>query len=171
MMRGIVGFLFGAVAVLLLRSTALSAFAVRGIVFDVLAFGTLVFALKNGPAWGCSFGFVLGLCADLDAAHWLGRHALVLTLLGYASGRIATTVVRESVPTQFALVFVVTAIHQMWTTLFELGGLDAVPYLLARTAMSALATALAGTALLIIARRLSGGPLFGHGSVQPGQAR
>jgi rod shape-determining protein MreD len=171
MMRGIGGFLFGAVAVLLLRSTALSAFAVRGIVLDVLAFGTLVFALRNGPAWGCTFGFVLGLCADLDAAHWLGRHALVLTLLGYASGRIATTVVRESVRTQFALVFVAVAIHQAWTTLFEMGGLDAAPYLLSRTGMSALATAVAGTALLIIARRLSGGPLFGHASVQPGQAR
>ena len=33
--------------------------------------------------------------ADLDATHWLGRHALVLTLLGYAGGRLSATLVRE----------------------------------------------------------------------------
>jgi rod shape-determining protein MreD len=170
-MRALSAFLVGLVVVLLLRSTALSAFAARGIVIDILAFATLVWALRHGPAWGCSFGFVLGLCADLDASHWLGRHALALTLIGYAGGRIASTVVRESARTQFALLFAAAALHQAWSALFELRGWDAAPYLLERAGIAAVMTAACGTLLLVLARYVSGGPLFGHVSVQPGQAR
>ena len=86
-------FLTGMVA-LLLRSTALSSLATRGFVVDVLAFTTVVWALRHGDAWGSSFGFFLGLVADLDAAHFLGRHALLLSLLGYAVGRLSGTLVR-----------------------------------------------------------------------------
>src|SRR5213592_2800588 len=86
--------------VLLLRSTALTALASRGVVLDVLAFATVVWALRSGEAWGTSFGFALGLAADLDAAHWLGRHALVLALLGYVIGRGSHSLVRESSRTQ-----------------------------------------------------------------------
>ena len=43
--------------VLLLRSTALTSLAARGVVIDVLAFATVVWALKYGASWGASFGF------------------------------------------------------------------------------------------------------------------
>jgi rod shape-determining protein MreD len=170
-MRAVGAFLVGVVVVLLLRSTALSAFAARGVVLDALAFAVVAWSLRHGPAWGCTFGFALGLCADLDAAHWPGRHALVLTLVGYAVGRLAGTVVRESAGTQFALVLGATAIHQAWSSLFELQGWSATPQLLARVGIAALATAVTGAAILMIARRVVGGPLFGNVSVQPGQAR
>jgi rod shape-determining protein MreD len=170
-MRALGSFVVGLVVVLLLRSTALSAFAARGVVLDVLAFATVVWSLRHGPAWGCSFGFALGLCGDLDAAHWLGRHALVLTLTGYAVGRVATTMVRESASTQFVLILVSTLIHQSWAALFELHGWDAMPQLLTRVLVSAIATALVGTTLLMTARRIAGGPLFGNVSVKPGTTR
>jgi rod shape-determining protein MreD len=86
----------GLVVVLLLRSTALSAFAARGIVIDIITFATVFWALRHGPSWGATFGFALGLCADIDAGHWLGRHALVLTLLGYFFGRVAATLVGKA---------------------------------------------------------------------------
>src|SRR5262245_29830220 len=98
---------------LLLRSTALSALAARGIVVDVLAFATAMWALRNGETWGSTFGFVLGLGADLDAAHWPGRHALLLALLGYAVGRLSRTLVRDSARTQFVLLLVATLAHQV----------------------------------------------------------
>jgi len=170
-MRALASFLVGVVVVLLLRSTALSAFAARGVVLDVLAFAAVVWSLRHGPAWGCSFGFALGLCGDLDAAHWLGRHALVLTLIGYAIGRLASTLVRESARTQFVLLLTATVIHQAWAALFELRGWNAMPQLLTRVVVSALATACVGTILLMMARRIVGGPLFGNVSVQPGTAR
>ena len=162
----------GIVVVLLLRSTALSAFAARGIVLDALAFATVVWALRHGASWGATFGFAIGLAADLDATHWLGRHALVLSMVGYVVGRIARTVVRESGGTQFALFALATAAHQMWVVPFELGGLEGLltgwPYLLQRVVVGAFATAPAGALVLMAARRLVGKPLFGHALGQPG---
>ena len=169
-MRGVLALLFGTIVVLLLRSTALTAFAARGVVLDVLAFAVVIWALRHGAGWGSSFGFALGLFADLDASHWLGRHALVLTLLGYVVGRLADTLVREDPRTQLVLLFVATAIHQAWVVCFELGGLASWPYLMARVAFAALATAPIGTLLLMIARRASGRPLFGDVTVAPGKA-
>jgi rod shape-determining protein MreD len=94
-MKMLMGLLALVGVALLLRSTALSVLAARGVVLDVLAFVTVLWALRHGETWGTTFGFVLGLAADLDAAHWLGRHALVLALLGYAVGRLSHTLVRD----------------------------------------------------------------------------
>jgi rod shape-determining protein MreD len=164
--------LIGMIVVLLLRSTALSALAARSVVLDVLAFATAVWALRHGATWGATFGFAIGLAADLDATHWLGRHALVLSLVGYVVGSLARTVVRESSRTQFVLFALATAAHQAWVVPFELGGIEGLatgwPYLLQRIVVGALATAPAGTLLLVVARRLIGRPLFGHALVQPG---
>src|SRR3989442_2249814 len=127
--------------VLLLRSTALTALAARGVVLDVLAFATVVWALRCGETWGSSFGFALGLAADLDAAHWMGRHALILSLLGYAVGRLSHSLVRDSSRTQAVLLLVATLLHQTWVASFELGGWAAWPYLMQRLVLASLATA------------------------------
>jgi rod shape-determining protein MreD len=153
---------------LLMRSTALTVLAARGVVIDVLAFATLLWALKYGESWGATFGFVLGLAADIDAAHWLGRHALVLSLVGYAVGRISRSVVRDSAPTQLVLLFAVTLVHQAWAVAFELGGVVGWHYLVQRVVLAAVATAPAGVLLLALMRHGSGQPLFGHAAFEPG---
>ncbi len=164
-MRPIGGFLMLAAVALLLRSTLLSALATRGVVIDALAFATVVFALRNGDSWGSTFGFTLGLVADLDAARWLGRHALVLALVGYAVGRLSSTLVRESARTQFALLAAATLVHQGWSAAFELGaGVVAAPWVLVHALLGAACTASIGTLLLVLTRRLSGRPLFGYAS-------
>lgn len=168
-MRALAALVFAIAIVLLLRSTALSALAARGVVIDALAFATVLWALRHGAGWGSSFGFAIGLFADLDAAHWLGRHALVLTLIGYAIGRFASTLVRESARTQFVLLLAATAIHQAWSVAFELVGGVGWTYPLTRVVVASLATALTGTALLAAARRLIGQPLFGHVPIEPGR--
>ena len=81
-MRGIGAALSGVIVVLLLRSTLLAGLAARGIVLDALVFATVFWGLRGGAAFGATFGFAIGLCADLDAAHSLGRHALGLSLIG-----------------------------------------------------------------------------------------
>lgn len=164
-MRPLGSFFLMVIVALLLRSTALSSLATRGIILDALAFVTVVWALRHGDAWGASFGFFLGLMADLDAAHWLGRHALLLTLLGYAVGRLSGTLVRDSARTQFALVACGVLAHQLWASTFELGGgFVGVPFLLGRSLMATLLTAAIGTLLLAVLRRITGRPLFRHAS-------
>jgi rod shape-determining protein MreD len=162
-MRPIGAFVLFVSITLLLRSTALSSLAARGIMLDALAFCTVVWALRHGDTWGSSFGFTLGLVADLDAAPGHGRHALALSLLGYAVGRLSSTLVRESARTQFALIAVVTLAHQAWSATFELGGgIVGASWLLAQCLLASVLTATAGTILLTLARRINGRPLFGY---------
>ena len=166
-----IGTLLTVIAIsLLLRSTALSALAARGVVLDVLTFSVLVWALRHGETWGSTCGFVLGLAADLDAAHWLGRHALALALMGYAIGRLSRTVVRESARTQFAFLFTCTLLHQAWAAAFALGGPAGALVSAQRVLVSAAVTAVLGTTLLIVARLITGQPLFGHAVLDSGSA-
>lgn len=171
-MKGLGGFLLGTVVVLLLRSTALAPLAARGIVIDVMAFATVFWALRHGAVWGASFGFMVGLAADLDATHWMGRHALALSIIGYAIGRLARTLVRESARAQLVLIGLAAAVHQAWVVPFELGGLEGVgagwAYLLGRVFIGALATAPLGALVLIAIRSLSGRSAFGHEISNPG---
>lgn len=152
-MRPVTGFLLMAFVVLLLRSTALPALAARGLVIDVLAIATVAWALRHGDAWGATFGFLLGLAADLDTAHWLGRHALALTLIGYAVGRLSNTFVRDSARTLLVLVAAATAAHQAWISVFDLAEGTAGPvFLLARLTVATLATTVIGTLALSLLR-------------------
>jgi rod shape-determining protein MreD len=169
-MKTLLGLLTLLLVALLLRSTALSVLAARGVLLDVLAFAVVVWALARGEGWGTSFGFVLGLMADIDAAHWLGRHALVLALLGYAVGRLSHTLVRDSFRTQLALLFIATMIHETWVLSFDVGSAGSWPWLLGRVALAALVTAPTGALVLLIARLGSGQPLFGHADLQSGSA-
>jgi rod shape-determining protein MreD len=155
---------------LLLRSTALSVMAARGVVLDVLAFMTVVWSLKTGERWGATLGFVLGLVTDLDAAHWLGRHALALAALGHVTGRLSHSLVRDSVRTQLVLLFLATVFHQCWVLLFELGGPVGLGFLGGRVLSAGAATAAAGTLTLALVRWGTGQPLFGHAAAPSGTA-
>ena len=160
-MRALGGLVLLLGVALLLRSTALSSLAARGIVLDVLAFAAVVWALRHGESSGATFGFVLGLAADLDAAHWLGRHALALALAGYGVGRVNQTLMRDRAATHLILIVAATVFHQIWILSFELGGFAGWPYLLARVGLAAAATGPLGTVLLALVRRVSGRPIFG----------
>jgi len=150
------------VVTLLLRSTALSALAARGVVLDVLAFAVTIWALRNVETWGSTCGFFLGLAADFDAAHWLGRHALALALMGYAVGRLGRTLVRDSARTQLVVLFICTLLHQAWCAAFSFGGAEGAVVTGMRILISAAVTAPAGTLILGVVRRVTGHPLFSH---------
>lgn len=145
---------------LLIRSTALSVLAARGVIIDVLAFATVVWALRWGEGGGSTLGFLLGLAADLDAAHWLGRHAFVLALVGYAIGRLSRALVRDNPFTQLLLIFVATLVHQAWVLAFELGGFAGWPFLARHVLVSSIVTPVLGVLLLGIVRIGSGRSLF-----------
>jgi rod shape-determining protein MreD len=158
--RALGGLLLLAGVALLIRSTALSVLAARGVILDVLAFVAVVWALRWGESWGATFGFVLGLAADLDAAHWLGRHALVMALVGYAVGRLGRALVRDNPLTQLLLLFAVTVIHQAWALVFELGQVAGWRFLLGHVVIAGVATAPLGVLLIALVRLGSGRSLF-----------
>jgi rod shape-determining protein MreD len=153
---------------LLLRSTALSALAGRGVLIDVLAFAVTAWSMRRGESAGTMFGFTLGLLADLDAAHWMGRHALSLSLIGYAAGRVSHTLVKDRARSSFALLIAAVAVHQVWTLAFEVGTWAGWPYILQRALLATLVTAPLGTLVLGIVRRVVGRPLFSHATVASG---
>lgn len=159
-MRVVGGLIVLAGVALLIRSTALSVLAARGVILDVLVFATVVWALRRGESWGASFGFALGLAADLDAAHWLGRHALVLALVGYAVGRLARALVRDNPLTQLLLLLTATVVHQAWVLAFELGQVASWRFLLRHVVIAGLTTAPLGVLLLAVVRLGSGRSLF-----------
>jgi rod shape-determining protein MreD len=165
-MKAIAGLVLLAGAALLIRSTALSELAARGVIVDVLAFVTVVWALRWGESQGSTFGFVLGLAADLDAAHWLGRHALVLALVGYGAGRLARALVRGNPATQFMLIFSATLAHQAWALVFELGGVAGWRFLLGHVAVSGLVTAPLGVLVLALVGLGSGRALFSRAAIE-----
>jgi rod shape-determining protein MreD len=156
-------FLLASLVALLLRSTVLAGLAARGVVIDVLVLATVTWSLRQRDAWGATFGFVLGLAADLDASHWLGRHALALTLLGYGVGRLSNTLVRDSPLTQLVLIAVATALHQVWVTAFEAtGGVAGMPWMAGRVLLATVTTAPIGVLILLFTRLLSRRRGYGH---------
>ena len=158
-------FLLTALVTLVLRSTMLAGLAARGIVVDVLVLATVAWSLRQRESWGATFGFVLGLAADLDAAHWVGRHALALTLLGYGVGRLSNTLVRDSPLTQLLLLIVATALHQIWASAFDAsGGLAAVGWLAGRVFLATLTTAPLGVVVLLITQLFTGRRGYGNAS-------
>ena len=168
MRGGAVGFILMVGVALLLRSTALSVLASRGVVLDVLVFVTVVWSLRHGEASGTFLGFVAGLAADLDAGHWLGRHALALSLVGYATGRLGHTLVRDRTRTHLVLLAFATAAHQLWVSAFELSIAPSWRFVLTRVLVAALVTAPSGALLLALTRRLYGRPIFPHAHLGPG---
>jgi rod shape-determining protein MreD len=152
-MRVLGVFLLTALVTLVLRSTMLAGLAARGIVVDVLVLATVAWSLRQRESWGATFGFVLGLAADLDAAHWIGRHALALTLLGYGVGRLSNTLVRDSPLTQLLLLVLATALHQVWASAFDAsGGIAAVGWLAGRVALATVTTAPLGVVVLMVSQ-------------------
>lgn len=168
MRGGLIGFLLMIAVALLLRSTALTVLAARGIVIDVLVFVTVVWSLRRGEAGGTFFGFVVGLAADVDAGHWLGRHALALSLVGYATGRLGHALVRDRTRTHLVLLALATVAHQLWVTAFEMSLAPTWRFVLTRVAIAALVTAPLGSLLLALTRRLYGRPIFPHAHIGPG---
>jgi len=158
-------FLLSAVVTLVMRSTLLAGLAARGVIVDVLVLATVAWSLRQRESWGATFGFVIGLAADLDAAHWVGRHALALSLLGYGVGRLSNTLVRDSPLTQLLLLVVATALHQLWASAFDAsGGLAAAGWLAARVAVATVTTAPLGVIVLLFSQLFSRRRRYGNAS-------
>ncbi len=99
-------------------------------------------------------------------AHWLGRHALALALVGYGIGRLSRALVRDNPATQFMLIFVATLVHQAWVLAFELGGIAGWRFLLGHVVVSGLVTAPLGVLVLALVSLGSGRSLFSRAAIE-----
>lgn len=69
--------------------------AIGGIVPNFLLLIVVTLALVEGPAWGCVSGFVAGLMFDLIGTGPVGPMALVLSVVGYATGTLQANLFAE----------------------------------------------------------------------------
>ena len=97
------------------------AFAVQGVVPDVVLLVVVATALVRGPEYGAVLGFAAGLALDLapPADHTVGRWALALVVTGYLAGLVRHDADRSAV----AAVLTVAASAFVGTSLFALSGL------------------------------------------------
>ena len=97
------------------------AFAVQGVVPDVVLLVVVATALVRGSEYGAVLGFAAGLALDLapPADHTVGRWALALVVTGYLAGLVRHDADRSAV----AAVLTVAASAFVGTSLFALSGL------------------------------------------------
>lgn len=95
---------------LLLQVTVLARLSFLGAKPDLVLVAVVCFALSDGPGVGMGAGFGIGLFADLLGSHTLGLLALILCVLGYASGVIRSYFDRLSTFTPMLVVGILTAV-------------------------------------------------------------
>jgi rod shape-determining protein MreD len=55
---------------------------------DLLLVVLVIFALKKGPNWGMTLGFILGLLQDILSTHLIGLLAFSKTIAGFLAGNL-----------------------------------------------------------------------------------
>jgi rod shape-determining protein MreD len=55
---------------------------------DLLLIVVVIFALRKGPNWGMTLGFITGFLQDLLSTHLIGLLALSKTLAGFIAGML-----------------------------------------------------------------------------------
>lgn len=95
---------------LLLQVTVVARLSFLGAKPDLVLVTVVCFALADGPGAGMGAGFGVGLVADLLGSHTLGLLALILCVIGYASGVIRSYFDRLSTFTPMLVVGAMTAV-------------------------------------------------------------
>ena len=150
-MRALYRLLLGAAALLLALALQLSVLPLLGLpraVPDLVLLAVLALATAWGPNLGALTGFCFGLALDLvpPSVTAVGRHALVLTLVGALAGRAASESRRSALRTSlWAGIYagLATAGNALLGTLLGSGGTLSSRGLWAAAAACALYTAIA----------------------------
>lgn len=82
--------------VTLLHTTVFPQFRAFGVMPDVMVLLAVAGGLTGGPVRGAGMGFAAGLVADLFLTTPFGLSALVFSLVGYAVGQLAETLLEAS---------------------------------------------------------------------------
>ena len=150
---------------LILELSVLSYLALPYAVPDLVLLSVLALAAAWGPNQGALLGFCAGLVVDLapPSITAIGRHALVLTLVGALAGRAAVEARRSALRTSLlagAYAGLATLANAALGSLIGSGGTLTSPGLLRGTAACALYTAVATPLVLpgltALARRADG---------------
>ena len=76
---------------------------------ELLLLLTVALAMSEGPAFGATSGFVLGMATDVFLGLPKGVSALVFTAVGYAAGRARAQMSTPTAWLPIAMIFVATA--------------------------------------------------------------
>jgi rod shape-determining protein MreD len=125
-------------------------FSIYQIKLDLPLLILVFWGLRQGPASGAIFGFLLGLLLDLPAPSSLGLGALIKTSLGYMVGSFKDNLFLESNYSKAGIIFLSLCLNDFFYYLF-FSGFDinyTIFIFLNHTLLSALYTALVGMIFL-----------------------
>lgn len=82
--------------------------AISGATPDLVLIATVYFALRYGPGWGQSLGFMSGIFQDVFAIYLFGANALIKTIIGFSVGQLKKKFDCSNRATQIIIIFCAT---------------------------------------------------------------
>lgn len=160
-----------AVAVTLVAQLAfVPRMAIMGIAPDFVVLLVVLVALRVGPSGGAVLGFVVGLLQGMLAPETLGLDALSKTLVGWAVGKLSSSLAIEGPALYFGLVAVSVLAHDL-VYLIGLTQLDVARLLglfVTHSLPAAVYTGLVSLVIGVIASAVAGGVLNRTAEVRRG---
>ena len=93
--------------------------SIYGISPNLLLLSTIFFALRGGPVVGEWAGFAWGLLSDVASISIFGSQTFMLTLIGYAVGRLQGKIDEDKSAAQMTIVFLMSIVYVLGLMFFE----------------------------------------------------
>ncbi|HKK72251.1 MAG TPA: rod shape-determining protein MreD [Candidatus Krumholzibacteria bacterium] len=144
--------------------------SIAGITPDFVVLLVVLVALRAGPSGGAALGFLVGLLQGMLAPETLGLDALAKTLVGWAVGKLSSSLAIEGPAFYFGLVAMSVLAHDL-VYLVGLTQLDVARFLglfVTHSIPAAVYTGLVSLLIGMIARAVTGGVLNRTAEVRRG---
>lgn len=106
---------------ILFQSFFSGAVAIMGVKFDLSIVLLVYVALSRGPAFGVTFGFLIGLLLDVFTPQTLGWGALVKCLIGFSVGSFKDSLFLDSLLSRGGMVFFALVVNDVLYYVFTTG--------------------------------------------------
>jgi rod shape-determining protein MreD len=154
-----------ALLAVLLQATLLERIRILGIGPDLSILLVVYVALWRGAETGTLVGFLVGLAQGTASPVHFGAHSLAKSALGFSVGTARVHLVRESLPTQAAVIIGAHLLHDLIFLPLTLNGAGSfVVVWVTRTLPTALYSAVLGCVLYRFLMRPMGLDLRSHGA-------
>ena len=118
---------------LILQSTYFEGLKVAGLKPDLVMLIVVFYAVQQGAKKGAFFGFAAGLLEDVFAAKFLGIHAVIKAVIGFAAGMLEKRVYKENIFAPAFVSFLATFVQEAGYIIIRqlAGGLthNSIPFL------------------------------------------
>ena len=93
--------------------------SIYGIFPNLLLLSTIFFAMRGGPVVGEWAGFAWGLLSDVASISLFGSQTFMLTLIGYAAGRLQGKIDEDRPAAQMTIVLLMSILYVLGLMFFE----------------------------------------------------